>query len=51
MVYKVFGVARYGVGDFSSFVGCNKSIVCLNPSKKRTGKAAWVVASFIPDRM
>ena len=22
-VYKIFGVARYGVGDFSSFVGCN----------------------------
>ena len=23
-VYKIFGVARYGVGDFSSFVGCKK---------------------------
>ena len=28
-VYEVFGVARYGVGDFSSFVSCKKSIVCL----------------------
>ena len=43
-VYKIFGVARYGVPDFSSFVGCKKSIVCLTLSKKRTGKAAWVVA-------
>ena len=23
-VYKIFGLARYGVGDFSSFVGCKK---------------------------
>ena len=38
-VYKIFGVARFGVGDFSSFVGCKKSIVCLTLSKKRTGKA------------
>ena len=45
-VYKIFGVARYGVRDFSSFVGCKKSIVCLTLSKKRTGKAAWVVAFF-----
>ena len=43
---KIFGAARYGVGDFSSFVGCKKSIVCLTLSKKRTGKAAWVVAFF-----
>ena len=43
-VYKNFGVARYGVRDFSSFVGCKKSVVCLILSKKRTGKAAWVVA-------
>ena len=45
-VYKIFGLARYGVGDFSSFVGCKKSIVCLTLSKKRTGKTAWVVAFF-----
>ena len=45
-VYKIFGLARYGVGDFSSFVGCKKSIVCLTLSKKRTCKAAWVVAFF-----
>ena len=43
-VYKIFGVARYGLRDFSSFVGCKKSIVCLTLVKKRTGKAAWVVA-------
>ena len=24
-VYKIFGVARYRVRDFSSFVGCKKS--------------------------
>ena len=23
-VYEIFRVARYGVGDFSSFVGCKK---------------------------
>ena len=23
-VYKIFGLERYGVGDFSSFVGCKK---------------------------
>ena len=45
-VYEIFGVARYGVGDFSSFVGGKKSIVCLTLWKKRTGKAAWVVAFF-----
>ena len=26
-VYGIFWVARYGVGDFSSFVSCRKSIV------------------------
>ena len=25
-VYEIFGLARYGVGDFSSFVGCKKSV-------------------------
>ena len=45
-IYEIFGVARYGVGDFSSFVGSKKSIVCLTLSKKRRGKAAWVVAVF-----
>ena len=23
-VYEIFGVARYGFGDFSSFIGCKK---------------------------
>ena len=45
-VYESFWVARYGIGDFSSFVSCKRSIVCLTPSEKRTGKAAWVVAYF-----
>ena len=45
-VYEIFGVARYGVCDFSSFVGCEKSMVGLTLSKKRTGEAAWVVAFF-----
>ena len=45
-VYKIFGLARYGVGDFSSLVSCKKSIVCLTLSKKRTGKTAWAVAFF-----
>ena len=45
-VDEIFGVARYGVGVFSSFVGCKKSIVCLTLSKKRKGEAAWVVAFF-----
>ena len=44
--YKIFGVARYGVRDFSSFFGCKQSIACLTLSKKRTSKAAWVVAFF-----
>ena len=40
-------MARYGVGDFSSFVGCKKSIrACLTLSEKRTSEAAWVVAFF-----
>ena len=28
-VFEVFCVARFGVGDFSSFVKCEKGIVCL----------------------
>jgi len=39
-------VARYGVGDFSSFVSCKKGIACLTLSEKRAGEAAWVVAFF-----
>ena len=39
-------MARYGVGDFSSFVSCKKGIVCLTLSEKRAGEAAWVVAFF-----
>ena len=40
-VYEMFWVARYGVGDFSSFVGCKKnSIVCVTIPEKRTGEAA-----------
>ena len=36
-------MARYGVGDFSSFVSCKKSIVCLTLPEKRTTEAAWGV--------
>ena len=50
-VYKIFGVSRYAVGDFSSFVDCKKSIVCLTLLKKRTGKATWVVAFFNSRRL
>ena len=39
-------MARYGVGDFSSFVSCKKSIACLTVLEKRTSEAAWVVAFF-----
>ena len=39
-------MARYGVSDFSSFVGCKESIVCLTLAKIRTGEATWVVAFF-----
>ena len=39
-------MARYGVGDFSSFVSCKKGIACLTLSEKRAGEAAWVVAFF-----
>ena len=39
-------MARYGVSDYSSFVSCKKSIVCLTLSEKRTSEAAWVVAIF-----
>jgi len=37
-------VASYGVGGFSSFVSCKKSIACLTLSKKIVSEAAWVVA-------
>ena len=30
-VYEIFGVARYGVGDFSSFVGCKKKYRLFDP--------------------
>ena len=36
-------MARYRVGDFSSFVRCKKSIACVTLSEK-TSEAAWVVA-------
>ena len=39
-------MARYGVGDFSSFVSCKKGIACLTLSEKRAGESAWVVAFF-----
>ena len=39
-------MARYVVGDFSSFVGCKKGIACLTLSEKRAGETAWVVAFF-----
>ena len=44
-VLKV-ALPRHGVGDFSSFVGCKKRIVCLTLSKKRTVKGSWVVVFF-----
>ena len=49
-VYEIFGVARYGVRIFCSFVGCKKSIVCLTLSKKRTGirQRGWLHFSVIP---
>ena len=43
-VYDIFEVARYGV--FLASLVVKKSVVCLALSKKRTGKAAWVVAFF-----
>ena len=49
-VYKIFGLARYGVGDFSSFVGCKKSIVCLTLSKKRTVRQRGRLHFLIPGR-
>ena len=36
--YEIFSVARYAVGDFSSFVTFKKSIVCLTRSEKSTGE-------------
>ena len=30
-VYEIFGVARYGVGDFFSFVSCKKKYSLLDP--------------------
>ena len=44
-------MARYGVGDISSFVSCKKGIVCLTLSEKRTSEASWVVALFSPCRL
>ena len=38
--------ARYGVGDFWSFVSSKNSIVCLTLSEKRTSETAWVAAFF-----
>ena len=39
-------MARYGVGDFSSFVSCKIIIACLALSEERTSEAAWMVAFF-----
>ena len=41
-------MARYGVGDFSSFVSFERILVCLTFLKKRTSKACALrmVASF-----
>ena len=39
-------MARYGVGDSSSFVSCKKGIACLTFSEKRASEAGWVVAFF-----
>ena len=44
--YIRFLSGKIGVSDFSSFVSCEKSIICLTLSEKRTGEAAWVVAFF-----
>ena len=34
-VYKIFGVARYGVGDFSSFVDCKKKYSLFDPLEEK----------------
>ena len=39
---------RYGVGDFSSFVSCKKSIACLTLLEKRASEAAWMFIFLIP---
>jgi len=48
-------VARYGVGDFSSFVRCKKSIACLTllEKKKQVRQRGWlhflIPAGFWPE--
>ena len=34
-VYNIFDVARYGVGDFSSFVGCKKKYSLCDPLEEK----------------
>ena len=34
-VYTIFGVARYGVGDFFSFVGCKKKYSLFDPLEEK----------------
>ena len=34
-VYEIFGVARYGVGDFSSFVGGKKKYSLFDPLEEK----------------
>ena len=36
-VYEVFRVARYGVGDFSSFVSCKKKYSLFDPLVEKNG--------------
>ena len=36
-------MARYGVGDFSSFVSCKKSTACLNLSEKTQFSGSYSV--------
>ena len=33
--YEIFAVARYGVGDFSSFVGCKKRYSLFDPLEEK----------------
>ena len=42
-------MARYGVGDCSSFVSCKKSIACLTLSEKITSEADLWLEEFSCD--
>ena len=48
-VYEIFWVARYGVGDFSSFICCNsKSIICLAISEKKASEVPHLLFMSCP---